>query len=493
MRNALQKLSHEFDLIFIDGPPALASIGLSILAASQILIIPMRPTMIDCASTAHLLNVLLTYTQQHNVELGPYRLIKILTNGGIDTPNSTDQLIRSILNDTFQDSIFKNHMIQSAEITSALGNVSQRLRNNQSRPLKPNTGNVVSSISTPSTTNCTTTFSPPTNQLSPPQALSELPMNFKEQLEQTTKAALESASDPANPSHAPAPPFATYAQEIVSEIVPGQCRPWTFHDRTADNLTPATCRDLLQSIQEEGQNQIPIILRTIDEPSLRYEIIAGVRRHWCVSHLIRHGHPTIKLLGVVRNQLSDEDAFRLGDLENRNRQDISAWERATAYANAIPTIYSSWAQLAEKLQITRQGIMRYKALIDLPPLVRAAYASPHDINTRQAETLQRALKNSASQDTVLKRAALLRAKQQRLSANSKPPLSAQEVTHRLTRPAAQSTQSQDQIFLSPDKKIIATVRSRTRKDGPQTQVTFTAHPESLTLLNDLIEKLEAHT
>ena len=71
MKRGIHHLARHYDLIFIDGPPALASIGLSILATATVLLIPMHPSMIDCASTGHLLHVLLSYTHSASIELGP--------------------------------------------------------------------------------------------------------------------------------------------------------------------------------------------------------------------------------------------------------------------------------------------------------------------------------------------------------------------------------------------------------------------------------------
>ena len=317
-------------------------------------------------------------------------------------------------------------------------------------------------------------------------------MDFKTRLSEVAKKATNLPPQP-SPTEPTTIPFSTYAEHVVTEINPGQCKPWSYHDRTPANLTPQTCKPLLQSIQEEGRNQIPIIVRPIDHPNLLYEIIAGVRRHWCVSHLIRHAHPDTKLFAIVRSDLSDEEAFRLGDLENRHRQDISAYERAHAYANAIPHIYPSWYALSQSLQISRQAIGRYKILTELPDSILKAFASPHEISTRHAEEIHRALKDPNRTDDILKRAARLHRKQQHLLDKSQPTRSATDVTQRLLLPPRPPRNDETKLFKTPDDHLLATLKTNVVDEQTLTRVTFTTHPYAQTLLDDLVAKLSTPT
>jgi hypothetical protein len=64
-----------------------------------------------------------------------------------------------------------------------------------------------------------------------------------------------------------------------------------------------------------------------DRVAREYEVICGARRHWTVAWLRANNYRQFRFLVEVR-ELSDEEAFRLSDIENRDREDISDYERA---------------------------------------------------------------------------------------------------------------------------------------------------------------------
>ena len=118
MKKGLQAVSKHYDIVFIDGPPALASIGLAILASANCLFVPMRPSIPDCASTAHLLTLIHQYATTQTLPFGPYQLIKVLTNGGNTNEHSTDSILRTALQEVFQDAMCQHYLVQSAEIVA---------------------------------------------------------------------------------------------------------------------------------------------------------------------------------------------------------------------------------------------------------------------------------------------------------------------------------------------------------------------------------------
>ena len=62
--------------------------------------------------------------------------------------------------------------------------------------------------------------------------------------------------------------------------------------------------------------------RVDDDPAFDYEVVSGARRHWSVSYLRNVEHREIRYL-IEERELTDEQAFRLADVENRSRR-ISA-------------------------------------------------------------------------------------------------------------------------------------------------------------------------
>ena len=97
-------------------------------------------------------------------------------------------------------------------------------------------------------------------------------------------------------------------------------------------------------------------MRTVtDSPDYDYEVICGARRHWSVSFLKSVEHRQIKFLIEVRD-LDDEAAFRLSDVENRARDDISDYERALDYRTAVEDFYNGVARrMAERMEVTEQS------------------------------------------------------------------------------------------------------------------------------------------
>jgi ParB family transcriptional regulator, chromosome partitioning protein len=86
---------------------------------------------------------------------------------------------------------------------------------------------------------------------------------------------------------------------------------------------------------------VPAVVRRVEgDPLHDYEVIAGTRRHWWISWLRANNYPDMVFLAQVQ-VLDDESAFRLADLENRARKDVSDLERARNYANALENHYGS--------------------------------------------------------------------------------------------------------------------------------------------------------
>ncbi|MBL7598951.1 ParB/RepB/Spo0J family partition protein, partial [Escherichia coli] len=113
------------------------------------------------------------------------------------------------------------------------------------------------------------------------------------------------------------------------------------HNRDLDHLSEESCRDLIDSFLAAKRQRIPAIVRRLkDDPDYDYEIIAGVRRWWTVQWLREHHHPEFDYLVTIQT-VTDEEAFRVSDVENRSRKDISDWERAKEYARALSEFYEN--------------------------------------------------------------------------------------------------------------------------------------------------------
>src|SRR5690242_18957373 len=169
----------------------------------------------------------------------------------------------------------------------------------------------------------------------------------------------------------------TRFQELVD---PARCRVWEGHNRDYAALTEETCADLIESFKAEGRQNFPAIVRRVEgDPAHDWEVICGARRHWTVSWMRAHERPAFKFV-VEPRELTDEEAFRLADLENRSRRDLSAYECALDYARAVERYYGgSQQQMAERLEVSKSWLSRYLELVRLPGVIVAAFASPHVI------------------------------------------------------------------------------------------------------------------
>jgi ParB family chromosome partitioning protein len=172
-------------------------------------------------------------------------------------------------------------------------------------------------------------------------------------------------------------------------VDPARCRPWRLHNRDLDHLTEESCRDLIDSFLSAKKQRFPaIVRRLVDDPDHDYEIIAGVRRWWTVRWLREHNHPEFDYLVTVQ-KIGDEEAFRVSDIENRSRKDISDWERAHEYLRAMQEFYNnSQSEMADHLNISRSWVSRLIDVARLPQELVAAFSDRHDITVRIARDLK---------------------------------------------------------------------------------------------------------
>lgn len=224
------------------------------------------------------------------------------------------------------------------------------------------------------------------------------------------------------------------------QVDPARCRIWEGHNRDYAALTEETCADLIESFKAEGRQNFPAIVRRVEgDPAHDWEVICGARRHWTVSWMRAHERPDFKFL-VEPRELTDEEAFRLADLENRSRRDLSDYERALDYARAIERYYGgSQQQMAERLEVSKSWLSRYLELARLPGEIVAAFASPHAIGISHAAILAPLLRVDVQRARVVAEAARIATERAELAGRSEPPLSPAGVMQRLTAAARAET------------------------------------------------------
>jgi ParB family chromosome partitioning protein len=209
----------------------------------------------------------------------------------------------------------------------------------------------------------------------------------------------------------------TAATRIHEQIDPARCRLWEGHNRDYAALDAHNCADLIESMRAQGKQEVPAIVRRVSgDPQISFEVICGARRHWTVSWLRAHDYPDFKFL-VEPRELTDEEAFRLADLENRSRRDLTDHERATDYARAVERYYAGNQQrMAERLEVTKSWLSRYLELAKLPAELLEAFGTPHAIGISHAAVLAPLLRVPAKRERMLHEALALAAEQRQLAA-----------------------------------------------------------------------------
>lgn len=213
---------------------------------------------------------------------------------------------------------------------------------------------------------------------------------------------------------------------------PARVRIWRGNARLYGHLTEENCRELIDSIVAEGGQKVPAVVRRVeDDPDHDYEVIAGTRRHFSISWLRRHSYPDMMFVAQVA-QIDDEAAFRLADLENRARKDVTDLERARNYAEALTTHYGSHlTRMAERLKLSKGWLSKMIKVAGIPDPVIDAFASPADVQLKPAYPLAQALDNSVAAMAIVAEAVTLATTQRERRLAGAPAIPAAEVLKRL--------------------------------------------------------------
>jgi ParB family chromosome partitioning protein len=213
---------------------------------------------------------------------------------------------------------------------------------------------------------------------------------------------------------------------------PARVRVWNGNPRDHRQLTQASTRDLIDSIVSAGGQKVPALVRVIKgDADHDYEVIVGTRRHYAVQWLRSNGYPDVHFLAQVVN-MSDEEAFRIADLENRARSDVSDLERAGNYAQALSLYYNNHlTDMATLLGVSKGWLSKMIRAASVPKDIIAAFASPSDIRVKACYTLIQALDDESRRSGIITNAHQIAEEQTQRRNNSEPLIQAREVTRRL--------------------------------------------------------------
>lgn len=246
---------------------------------------------------------------------------------------------------------------------------------------------------------------------------------------------------------------------------PARVRVWPGNARSYEHLSEESCRELIDSLIAEGGQKVPAVVRRVEgDAQYDYEVIAGTRRHWAISWLRAHSYPEMQFVAQVA-QLDDEAAFRLADIENRARKDVSDLERARNYAAALKTHYGNHlSRMAERLKLSKGWLSKMLKVAALPDAVIAAFSSPADVQLKPAYALAQAMDDKDAAKAITRAAAQIAREQAQARTGGAPALPAAEVLKRLLAAPHEGEASPGPLVISsPYGRPLMTVQSSNRQ------------------------------
>ncbi len=145
------------------------------------------------------------------------------------------------------------------------------------------------------------------------------------------------------------------AEVLVSEIRPNPHQP-------RKTFNPEGLEELCSSIQQHGVLQPIVVRRT----SHGFELIAGERR------LRASKLADLERIPAVIKEVSDEDLLELALVENVQRRDLDAMEKALGYQKMMGQLGLTQEQVAGKVGLKRATVANHLRLLELPPQAQEA-------------------------------------------------------------------------------------------------------------------------
>lgn len=146
----------------------------------------------------------------------------------------------------------------------------------------------------------------------------------------------------------------------IAQIKPNKNQPRKAFDE-------AELVELADSIAQNGILQ-PLLVR---RSGAGYEIVAGERRYRAAKMA------NLSEVPVMIKDVSDEDIFRLGLIENLQRTDLNPIEEAKGYQTLIKTGGLTQEELAKAVSKSRPAVANTMRLLDLPSEVQKMIEAGH--------------------------------------------------------------------------------------------------------------------
>ena len=174
--------------------------------------------------------------------------------------------------------------------------------------------------------------------------------------------------------------------DLIHELPVTRIRPSPFLNRSERYFASARFAEIRDSIHEHGL-QIPVRVRPLADNADGqpiYELVYGA------SRLRAHIDLGLKTIRAIIEPLTDADALRLMEVENRDRQDLSAHERAQFYARMLAGSFGGDRQAMQAtLKRTNAWISQQLTIAAIPPALFETWPVLADAPARQLVELGR--------------------------------------------------------------------------------------------------------
>jgi len=167
----------------------------------------------------------------------------------------------------------------------------------------------------------------------------------------------ERAPAPASEAEPEAPAVAP--EDAVQQVPVGSVEPNPYQPRK--DMDEVELKTLSESIRESGILQ-PILTRKVGD---RYQIVAGERR-WRAAQLAG-----LEEVPVLCRELTDNESAVFALVENLQREDLNAIEKAQGIKLLMDQTNSTQAQVAKQVGFERSTVANFVRLLDLPEAVQA--------------------------------------------------------------------------------------------------------------------------
>ncbi len=217
----------------------------------------------------------------------------------------------------------------------------------------------------------------------------------------------------------------------VVAMNPFECRMWDMHDRLEMQVSEESCKAEIESFVKHGQ-LIPALGRPLSaDLTHKVELIYGARRLFVARHL------KVPLMVELR-ELADREAIIAMDIENRQRCDLSPYERGLAYARWLRSgHFRAQDDIARALRISASQVCRMLKLAQLPSVILDAFESPSVICEGWGLEIMQALEDPARRQATIRMA--------RTIGETTPRPRAREVYRKLLSPPAEGRRIKMQV------------------------------------------------